>query len=88
MEGIINLFSKPIIKAKQKEKVQPNPNRQVLLDQINATKIQMGAIRCCFDLETNFDLIDSYIMELDSLEKRYSYLLKQAKSEGIVAFQI
>ncbi|WMJ24424.1 DUF2508 family protein [Paludicola sp. MB14-C6] len=84
MEGILNLFSKAMIKTKVKE--EPDTKAQNLLDQIRDTEVEMGAIRCCFDMETNFDLIDAYILQLDALEKRYSYLIKQAKQHGIVAF--
>jgi hypothetical protein len=84
MEGIINVFSKAL--SKPKVEAEQKKNAQELLDQIRDVKLEMGAIRCCFDLETNFDLIDSYILQLDALEKRYSYLIKQAKNAGIAAF--
>ena len=48
------------------------------------TRIQ--ALQSCFDLETDFDLIDTYALELCSLERRYSYLIKKAKREKIRAF--
>lgn len=84
MEGILNIFSKATFKAKANE--EENKQSKDILDRIRDTKLEMGAIRCCFDLETNFDLIDAYILQLDALEKRYSYLIKQAKQAGIVAF--
>lgn len=86
MEGIINSIMRITIRSKVKEKAIPKPADDGLLEQIRDTKVKMGAIRCCFDLETNFDMIDSYILELDALEKRYSFLIKQAKLNGVVAF--
>jgi len=86
MEGIINSIMRITIRSKVKEKAIPIPSDDGLLDQIRDTTVKMGAIRCCFDLETNFDMIDSYILELDALEKRYSFLIKQAKLKGVVAF--
>lgn len=86
MEGILNLFSKISIKPLVKEKEEVNPIKQDILSQIEDIKLKIGAIRCCFDLETNFDLIESYIMELSSLESRYDFLIKQAKQNNIVAF--
>lgn len=84
MEGILQFISRSAVKPK--ETVTENPIKEDLLNQIKEVKLQMGAVRCCFDLETNFDLIDSYIMEMDSLERRYAYLIKQAKQQGIAAF--
>ncbi len=86
MEGIINLFSKVSLKPIVKEKQEVNPIRQDILLQITEIKSKIGAIRCCFELETDFDLIESYIMELASLESRYDFLIKQAKQNNIVAF--
>lgn len=86
MEGIINLFSKVSFKPKEKVQEVVNPDRQDILSQIEELKIKIGAIRCCFEFETNFDLIDSYILELSSLESRYDFLIKEAKQKNVVAF--
>lgn len=86
MEGIITLLSRfSLIKPKEKEE-NINSEREIILEQLKATSKEIEALKCCFDHETNYDLIDSYIMAMDSLEKRYSYLIKKAKRENIVAF--
>lgn len=96
MEGITNLLGRvarvpedglrtlfhPIDEAA----VEAAARREDLLEQLRETSRQLGAVRSCFESETNFDMIDSYIMQLDALEKRYSYLLKQARKEHIAAF--
>lgn len=85
MEAIVRLISHiPQIKIR-KANIQ-SAEREDILKQLRETKKQLDAVRSCFDLETNFDLIDSYIMEMDSLEKRYSYWLKEAKNARIAAF--
>lgn len=85
MEGIMTLLSRiPFVKAKETQK--ENLSRDEILLELRETSKQIAAARCRFDHETNFDLIDSDIMEMDSLEKRYSYLIKRAKREKIAAF--
>ena len=85
MENIATLISHiPFIKAK--EESTKTPNRETILTQLRETGRQLEAVRSRFDLETDFDLIDSYILEMDSLEKRYAYWLKRARAEQINAF--
>lgn len=85
MEGILQLISHfPMAKAKPAEEV--NPAREKILRELKDTMLQLDVARSGFELETNFDLIDAYILQIDALEKRYSYWLKQAKREKIAAF--
>lgn len=72
-------------KAAKKLKLEATSAKDDLISQMNDTKKKMQAIQSCFDLETNFDMIDVYIMELSSLEKRYDFLIKEAKRKNITA---
>lgn len=97
MEGIVNLISR-ISEGRIREMLQPNGQAEAaetaaheaarvdLMEQLKETSRELGAIRSCFETETDFDMLDSYIMQIDALEKRYSYLLKRAKQEHIAAF--
>jgi len=87
MEGIAGLLNRiPLLKARTAVRNEEVVEREELLYEIKETTGRIAAIRSCFDLETNFDLIDSYIMEMDALEKRYAYLIKKAKIRHIAAF--
>lgn len=68
------------------KKDEPKQKQNELIQRIQETGREIEAVRSCFDLETDDDLIESYIMEMVSLEKRYDYLIKEAKREKIAAF--
>ncbi|MFZ2537425.1 MAG: DUF2508 family protein [Oscillospiraceae bacterium] len=85
MEGIVNLISRlPMLKAK--EKIVIDTKKIDLIQHIKETNTRLRAMRSAFECETNFDLIEVYILEIDSLERKYSYLIRQAKTQHIAAF--
>ncbi len=88
MEGILSRITRVALGAQiqKKETTAAEERRLQLLEQIRETGKEMAAVRSRFDLETNFDLIDAYILEMESLEKRYGYLIKEAKQAKIAAF--
>lgn len=90
-EGILSRVTTPfgLWRTKgstQTEESERAATRAEILTALQETAQRLAAIRSCFDCETDFDMIDSYILELDALEKRYSYLIKRAKQEQIRAF--
>ena len=85
MEGILQQVEKlPFVKTREKEQV--NPVHQRLMVELQETHRLLENARQRFDLETNFDLIEVAILEVDALERKYSYLLKEAKKERLRAF--
>lgn len=85
MEGILGRVERlPFVKAREKE--QANPEHERLMGELQETKQRLENARQRFDLETNFDLIEACILEVEALERRYSYLLKEAKRERVRAF--
>lgn len=82
MEGIRNRIT-TLTAGKQKTQVQTGDAE--LIELIRQTGREIEAVRSRFDLETDFDLIDSFVMELNSLEKRYDFLIKEAKRERVRA---
>ena len=85
MEGILQQVEKlPFVKTREKEQV--NPVHQQLMGELQETHRLLENARQRFDLETNFDLIEVAILEVDALERKYSYLLKEAKKERLRAF--
>ena len=55
-------------------------NKSLLLDEINKTKMEMEAAYSHFENVVDPDLIDSCIYELNAVQTRYKFLLKQAKA--------
>lgn len=56
------------------------PKENVLLTEINKTKIALEAAYSNFENVVDPDLIDSCIYELNAVQNRYKYLLKEAKA--------
>ncbi len=64
----------------KKKKNRKNPDeRHVLLNEIALTRTALDTAISNFENVIDPDLIDCYIYQLNSEEKRYKYLLKQAK---------
>lgn len=72
----------PLLSRRKKEL---HKEGQEILLQIEKIKAQITLTRQNFDLATDDALIDSYIYELISLNKKYDYFLQQAKRTGLIA---
>lgn len=55
------------------------PKDDYLINEINKTKIAMEAAYSNFQNVVDPDLIDSCIYEMNAVQNRYKFLLKQAK---------
>lgn len=53
--------------------------RQELLDGLTRTKILIDQAYACFNRESDPDLIESYVFEINALQSRYSYLLRRVR---------
>lgn len=53
--------------------------RQALLEGLDRTKILINQAYSCFNRESDPDLIESYVFEINALQSRYSYLLKRVR---------
>lgn len=54
-------------------------NEDLLINEINRTKMALDAAYSNFENVVDPDLIDCYIYELNAAQTRYKFLLKQAK---------
>lgn len=63
----------------------PTPNE--LLTAIREVRQRLENVNARFDMESEGDLIESCIYEMESLRARYRYLLRQAKQQGVAAGQ-
>ena len=53
--------------------------RGMLLSELNHTKTMMHQAYSSFNSASDRDLIESYVYEINSLQSRYNYLLRQIK---------
>ena len=56
-----------------------------LMVNIKNLKKEMTVVKSRFNMETDECLIDSYIYQMEALNKKYQYYLKQAKKTGMKA---
>ena len=61
-------------------------DEKYLVEEINPTKAALSAAYANFDNATDPDLIDCYIYQLNSEQKRYKYLLQKAKESEIYSY--
>ena len=54
-----------------------------LLEEIRATVNQINSARIWFESESDEDLIEACVFQLEALEAQYRYLLRMAKSSGL-----
>lgn len=53
--------------------------RQELLEGLDRTKVLINQAYSCFNRESDPDLIESYVFEINALQSRYSYLLRRVR---------
>lgn len=61
---------------------EPDTERQEILGEIESTREQLRLARISFDNVSEPELVDASIYEINSLQARYSYLLRRAREEG------
>ncbi len=67
-------------KAPRRRPLTPQQQeRQALLDGLERTRILIHQAYACFNRESDPDLIESYVFEINALQSRYSYLLKRVR---------
>ena len=68
---------------------KPAPDTDETVQAIRETQRQISAVRSRFDMQSDADLIEASIYELDALQARYRFLIKQARRQqgGVVCQQ-
>ena len=64
---------------RRKEAPAAGQERQELLDGLTRTKALIDQAYACFNRESDPDLIESYVFEINALQSRYSYLLRRVR---------
>lgn len=75
------ILGKEMVNMKLFSRKKP-PREDLLIKEINKTKHALDAAYSQFEYVVDPDLIDSCIYELNAIQNRYKYLLKQAKASG------
>ncbi len=78
MGGILSKFSK-------KELRKISSEGREIIQSIEDIKNQIYESKKNFDMATDSSLIDCYIYEIISLNKKYEYFLQKAKEMGLIA---
>lgn len=60
-----------------------NKNDNSILMEIAKVQDQLVHAQLLFDTQTNLDLIESCIYQIESLEVKYNYLIKEARAKGL-----
>lgn len=55
-----------------------------LLKEIDDVRMRLESVHSRFDYVIEEDLVDSCIYEIESLESRYQFLLRQAKQKNLI----
>ena len=63
--------------------LKPKKKETPLLDEIRSTVDMIHAMQQWFNTESDADLIEACVFQLESLEARYRYLLRLAKDRGV-----
>ena len=58
-----------------------NVSSDKILLELAEVKNQLEHAQLLFNSQTNLDLIDSFIYQIDSLEAKYNYLIKEARKK-------
>ena len=61
---------------------QAELHKQEILDAIKDTHYKLTTARICFDNVSDPELVEASVFEINSLQARYSYLLRKAREEG------
>ena len=63
--------------------LKPKKKETPILDEIRSTVSMIHAMQQWFNTESDADLIEACVFQLESLEARYRYLLRMAKDRGL-----
>ena len=64
---------------RKKEDPAVQQERQELLEGLAKTRVLINQAYACFNQESDPDLIESYVFEINALQSRYSYLLRRVR---------
>ena len=76
MKSFYELVLKKILK-------QPLSEEELIIENINTALMELNRAKINFDMVVGADNVELAILELNTAEKRYRNLIKEAKTKGI-----
>lgn len=68
------------VKTRRKRKTDPaGEERRELLEVMARTRVEINQAYACFNQQSDPDLVDSFVYEINALRSRYSYLVRRMK---------
>lgn len=71
------------IRFKKREETMAERDRRELLGEVDRTQKSLQQAFACFNYVSDPDLIEASVFEINALQARYAYLLKQLKELGM-----
>lgn len=68
------------VKTRSRRRADPREEeRRQLMEVMARTRVEINQAYAGFNLQSDPDLVDSYVYEINSLQSRYSYLVRRIK---------
>ena len=68
------------VKTRSRRRADPREEeRRQLMEVMARTRVEINQAYAGFNLQSDPDLVDSYVYEINSLQSRYSYLVRRVK---------
>lgn len=68
------------VKTRGRRRADPfEEERRQLMEVMARTRVEINQAYAGFNLQSDPDLVDSYVYEINSLQSRYSYLVRRVK---------
>ena len=85
MEGVLSQAFRIIgLPRRESAKSEAEIRNQQIIEDIADVRMQLKSAHCRFEHALDDEMVVSTIYEIESLESRYGYLLKQARARGIL----
>ncbi len=67
------------VKTRRRKEDRCAQERQELMDFMAQTRVEINQAYAGFNMQTDPDLIDSHVYEINALQSRYSYLVRRLR---------
>ncbi len=67
------------VKTRRRKGSRCSEERQELMDFMAQTRVEINQAYAGFNMQTDPDLIDSHVYEINALQSRYSYLVRRLR---------
>lgn len=68
------------VKVRRGRRTDPrSEERQELLEVMARTRVEINQAYACFNQQSDPDLVESFVYEINALQSRYSYLVRRMK---------